>query len=69
MATSDTSEFLSALGYPVTRRDDHVDDYHGTSVGDPFRWLEDDASAETKAWVVAQNSVTFGYLEQIPYRE
>ncbi|MHA3773418.1 prolyl oligopeptidase family serine peptidase [Verrucomicrobiota bacterium sgz303538] len=57
-----------ALPYPVTRKADTVDEYHGTKVPDPYRWLEDDNSAETKAWVQAQNKVTFNYLEQIPER-
>ena len=57
------------LRYPVTRHADQVDDYHGTRVADPFRWLEDDTAAETKAWVEAQNGVTFGYLDRIPYRD
>ncbi|WP_225309422.1 prolyl oligopeptidase family serine peptidase [Larkinella humicola] len=57
------------LNYPKTRKTDQVDDYHGTKVADPYRWLEDDRSAETGAWVKAQNAVTFGYLEQIPYRK
>ncbi len=56
------------LQYPVTRTVDHVDTYHGTKVPDPYRWLEDDTSAETAAWVEAQNKVTFAYLETIPYR-
>jgi prolyl oligopeptidase len=57
------------LDYPKTRKVDQVDDYHGTKVSDPFRWLEDDNAADTKAWVEAQNKVTFAYLEQIPQRE
>ena len=56
------------LTYPVTRTVDHVDTYHGTRVSDPYRWLEDDTSAETAKWVEAQNKVTFAYLEKIPYR-
>jgi prolyl oligopeptidase len=54
--------------HPVTRKSDHVDIYHGTAVPDPYRWLEDDTSAETAAWVEAQNSVTLPYLERIPFR-
>src|SRR5215210_2079637 len=56
------------LQYPTTRKIDHVDTYHGTSVPDPYRWLEDDTAADTAAWVEAQNKVTFGYLEKIPFR-
>src|SRR3984957_12676279 len=56
------------LTYPVARQDQQVDDYHGVKVPDPYRWLEDDNSAETKAWVEAENKVTFGYLEKIPER-
>ena len=56
------------LTYPPTRKADVVEDFFGAKVADPYRWLEDDNSAETKAWVVAQNKVTYGYLEQIPQR-
>jgi prolyl oligopeptidase len=59
---------LAQLSYPTTAKIDHVDDYHGTKVADPYRWLEDDTSAETAAWVEAQNAVTFPYLEKIPFR-
>jgi len=58
----------SRIHYPVTQRTDQTDDYHGAKVPDPYRWLEDDNSAETKAWVEEQNKVTFGYLEKIPER-
>ena len=57
------------LPYPATRKVDTVDNYHGTAVADPYRWLEDDNSDETKAWVKAQNVVTQGYLSQVPYRD
>jgi len=58
-----------AITYPQARRSDVVDDYHGTKVADPYRWLEDVDSPETRAWVEAENRVTFAYLEQIPERE
>ncbi|MCA0377462.1 MAG: prolyl oligopeptidase family serine peptidase [Gemmatimonadetes bacterium] len=54
--------------YPPTRRDATVDDYHGTAVPDPYRWLEDDRSDETAAWVAAQNRVTAAHLDAIPFR-
>jgi prolyl oligopeptidase len=56
------------LDYPKTRKSDHVDKHHGVDVPDPYRWLEDDNSAETGEWVKAQNKVTFGYLDRIPFR-
>jgi prolyl oligopeptidase len=57
------------LDYPETKKCDSVDVYFGTEIADPYRWLEDDMSEETKAWVVAQNKVTFSYLEDIPFRD
>ena len=54
------------ITYPETRKDDVKDDYFGTIVSDPYRWLEDDNSAETAAWVAAQNKITRAYLENIP---
>ncbi len=63
------AEETTKLEYPDTRRDSSVvDDYFGTEVHDYYRWLENDTSAETEAWVKAQNEVAFGYLENIPYR-
>lgn len=56
------------MNYPTTKKGDVVDNYFGTPVPDPYRWLEDDKSAETAEWVKAQNEFTFAYLSQIPYR-
>ena len=57
------------LVYPETAKVDTVDVYFGTQVPDPYRWLENDTSAATTAWVEAQNKVTNEYLSQIPFRE
>lgn len=57
------------IDYPQTQKVDTVDNYFGTKINDPYRWLEDDMSDETAAWVKAQNEVTFDYLNKIPYRE
>jgi len=63
-----TASAFSQLHYPETKRDEVKDDYFGTSVFDPYRWLEDDNSESTKEWVRGQNEVTNSYLEQIPFR-
>ena len=55
--------------YPETAKVEHSDDYHGTAVADPYRWLEDANSPQTQAWVEAQNKVTFDYLRNLPARE
>jgi len=58
-----------ALQYPKTATVDQTDDYHGTKVADPYRWLEDDKAPAVAAWVQEQNALTFGYLDKIPYRD
>ena len=59
------------MKYPETKQTDQVDDFHGTRVADPYRWLEDDVrqSKDIAAWVEAENKVTFDYLATIPQRE
>jgi prolyl oligopeptidase len=64
-----TATYSAALTYPQTRRDAHTDDYFGTTVADPYRWLEALDSPETKEWVTAENQVTFDYLSRIPFRD
>ncbi|QTY26369.1 prolyl oligopeptidase family protein [Flavobacterium sp. CS20] len=59
----------TSMTYPKTKTVDTVDTYFGTEVKDPYRWLEDDRSSETEAWVKAQNKVTQAYLDKIPYRD
>lgn len=60
---------MSKITYPETKKTGQTDNYHGTTVADPYRWLENDTTAEVKAWVTAQNKTTFGYLDRIPYRQ
>ena len=57
------------IKYPAARKSDQVDDYFGTKVADPYRWLEDDNSEETKNWVTEENIVTQNYLQKIPFRD
>ncbi|MBG7630564.1 MAG: S9 family peptidase, partial [Bacteroidetes bacterium] len=66
---SESQKFSEKVKYPSTKKVDTITDYFGTKVKDPYRWLEDDMSPETEAWVGEQNKVTFDYLSQIPYRE
>ena len=65
---SKTQELDMSVVYPQTKKVDTIDTYFGNQIQDPYRWLEDDRSAETEAWVKAQNEVTFGYLNKIPFR-
>ena len=66
--TSKTNTNNIFMDYPVTKKINVTDNYFGTVVNDPFRWLEDDLSDETEQWVDNQNNVTFEYLKNIPYR-
>lgn len=56
------------VNYPKTKTVDTVDTYFGVDVKDPYRWLEDDMSDETAEWVQSQNQATYGYLDNIPFR-
>lgn len=67
--TISPAESISMKQYPKTEKRSVVDDYFGISVDDPYRWLEDDLSEETKDWVNRQNEVTQNYLSQIPFRD
>ncbi|RTZ10119.1 S9 family peptidase [Flavobacterium sp. GSP27] len=69
MATFGQNPNPKPLTYPTTSKGETVDVYFDTKLPDPYRWLEDDKSAETGAWVKAQNEVTYGYLAQIPFRD
>ncbi len=60
---------MNPLTYPITKTSDQVDDYHGITVADPYRWLEDVDSPQTQDWVAAQNKVTFAFLASLPKRE
>jgi prolyl oligopeptidase len=60
--------FANTWNYPAASRGDTVDDYFGTKVADPYRWLEDVDSPQTRAWVEAENKLTFGFLETLPQR-
>ena len=62
-------ESAKKMTYPETKKGDVVDTYFGAQVKDPYRWLEDDRSAETEAWVKEQNKVTYAHLDEIPYRK
>ncbi|MCC6361054.1 MAG: S9 family peptidase [Phycisphaerales bacterium] len=69
IAAAASAQDKPRIKYPETKKGEQVDDYHGTKVADPYRWLEDLDSADTAAWVAAQNEVSFGYLASIPQRE
>ena len=66
--SSGAQKMIKPITYPPARKGDQVDDYHGVKVADPYRWLEELDSDETKRWVEAENKLTFGYLSEIPAR-
>ncbi|MBF4506549.1 S9 family peptidase [Flavobacterium sp. JLP] len=69
ITTAGISFGQNKIQYPETKKGETVDVYFDTKVSDPYRWLEDDKSAETGAWVKAENQVTYGYLDKIPFRD
>ncbi len=69
MVVSSTIASFGQVKYPSTEKKEVIDTYFGTTIQDPYRWLEDDKSAETAAWVKTQNEVTFDYLNTIPFRK
>ncbi len=69
ITTAGISFGQNKIQYPQTKKGEIVDTYFETKVNDPYRWLEDDKSAETGAWVKAENEVTYAYLDKIPFRE
>jgi prolyl oligopeptidase len=69
-ATTESGAGTPAIVYPASKKSDTVDDYFGTKVPDPYRWLEEDANTpEVASWIEAQNKLSFGYLEAIPFRQ
>src|SRR5688500_5899844 len=59
----------NGFDYPKTKKVEQVDDYHGTKVADPYRWMEETTSPEVQAWIEAQNKLTNQYLAAIPERD
>ncbi len=62
-----TQNMIKPIKYPTPLKSEQVDDYHGVKVADPYRWLENLDSPETAAWVEAENNLTFGFLNEIPF--
>ena len=67
-ATAFTTTMAATITYPLTPKIPHTDSYFGTDIADPYHWLEDDNSEQTKAWVARQNELTFGWLANVPFR-
>ena len=68
LAAGITQQMIKSNNYPLARKSDQIDDYHGVKVADPYRWLEDLDSEETRNWVEAENKLSFGYLASISVR-
>ena len=68
-AAVSAAESSFKMQYPATEKVEHVDEYHGVKVPDPYRWLEDTDSPQTRQWIERQNELTFGYLKNLPKRE
>ena len=64
-----STNLFGQLQYPFTKQTVQIDDYFGTKISDPYRWLENDTSAETKAWVSTEQQFTENYLAKINFRE
>jgi hypothetical protein len=68
LSPTEAPALTKKMNYPETKKTEHLDQYHGNPVADPYRWLENDTTRAVATWVKAQNQVTFNYLDQIPYR-
>jgi len=69
LASCSSQVMKNSLNYPETKKVEHTDEYFGTKVADPYRWLEDDRAEDTKDWVQREVAFTQNYLNQIPFRE
>ena len=69
LASCSSQNMKSTYQYPETKKTVHTDEYFGTKVEDPYRWLEDDRAEDTKDWVQREVGFTKNYLDQIPFRE
>src|SRR5262249_5647484 len=69
LTTTIIGQMNKKFSYPQAKKADQVDDYHGTKVADPYRWLENPDTEESRAWIEAENKITFGFLNEIPERE
>ncbi len=68
VSSQSKNQMEESFDYPKPRKVDQIDNYHGTKISDPYRWLENPDSDESRAWIDAENKLTFGFLEKIPER-